>query len=427
MRFLLTVCLFFISSAMLNAQTTLLDIDTTGGFGKNLLGLYKKFDNLRFSGYMQPQFQIADTMGTKSYNGGDFPAQSNNRFMLRRARIRLDYANYNKAGQPTVFFVFQFDGTERGVVPRDFWGRVFEHKLELFAMSAGIMARPFSQELLLSSSDRETPERGRMSQILTRTERDLGAMLTIEPRKKDSKYNFFRWDIMVSNGQGLTGTADFDSYKDLISRFFIKPQSAFNHRAKISGGISMLYGGIKQFGSKSYRFEHQKYILSDDTAHIGRKLPRHYYGADIQIKIPNKHGVSEFRAEYVRGLQTATAKNTDTPGIVPIESDGSFSPLYVRAFDGAYFYYLQHLGSAKHQLLLKYDWYDPNTKVSKKQVSNIADIKYNTFGIGYIYYFNTNLKFVLYYDLVKNEKTKLTGYTRDLKDNVFTTRMHFRF
>lgn len=430
MRFLLTVCLFCISSAMLNAQTTLLDIDTTGGFGKNLLGLYKKFDNLRFSGYMQPQYQVADTMGAKSYNGGDFPAQSNNRFMLRRARIRLDYANYNKAGQPTVFFVFQFEGTERGVVPRDFWGRYFENKYQLFALSAGIMARPFGQELLMGSGDRESPERGRMSQILMRTERDLGAMITVESRKKDSKFNFFRWDIMVSNGQGLTNTFDYDGYKDIVSRLYIKPHK-FRNNIKVSGGFSTLYGSIRQFGSQTYKANGATYILTDNANNIGKALPRHYYGADIQVKIPNKHGFSEFRAEYIRGTQTATAKSTETPGTIPVETNATYAPLFIRPFDGAYFYYLQHLGSVKHQLILKYDWYDPNTTVSKKAIKNnthsIADVKFSTLGIGYCYYVNTNLKCVLYYEIVKNETTALSGFTKDIKDNIFTTRMQFKF
>src|SRR5678815_6035714 len=53
--------------------------------------LLKRFENLQFSGYIQPQFQLADTEGAKSYNGGDFSTFSKSRFMLRRARIKLDY------------------------------------------------------------------------------------------------------------------------------------------------------------------------------------------------------------------------------------------------------------------------------------------------------------------------------------------------
>src|SRR5205823_13696455 len=133
-------------------------------------------NEFRISRYIQPQFQYIQEKGAKSYDGGDFPAKSNNRFMLRRGRIRFDYSRVNKENKPFLQVVFQFDGTERGVFIRDFWGRVFENKWGLFSFTGGMFARPFSYELNLSSAERESPERGRMSQILMKTERDLGAM-----------------------------------------------------------------------------------------------------------------------------------------------------------------------------------------------------------------------------------------------------------
>ncbi len=87
----------------------------------------------------------------------------------------------------------------------------------------------------------------------------------------------------------------------------------------------------------------------------------------------------------------------------------------------------------KHQLLVKYDWYDPNTKVSGTEIgaagSNFtaANIRYSTLGVGYLNYLTENVKLVVYYAHVKNEKTALPGYTNDLKDNVFTFRIQFRF
>ena len=63
--------------------------------------------------------------------------------MLRRARIRFDYAHYSKEGLPQAQVVFQFDGTERGVVIRDFWGRLYENRFQLFSFTMGMFARPF--------------------------------------------------------------------------------------------------------------------------------------------------------------------------------------------------------------------------------------------------------------------------------------------
>jgi hypothetical protein len=62
-----------------------------------------------------------------------------------------------------------------------------------------------------------------MSQLLMRTERDLGFMGSFEARTKKTFIRYLKWDIGIFNGQGLTGTADFDSHKDLITRLFLKP------------------------------------------------------------------------------------------------------------------------------------------------------------------------------------------------------------
>jgi hypothetical protein len=151
----------------------------------------KRFENLRFSGYIQPQFQMAQSKGAKSYAGGDFSAFSSSRFMLRRARVKLDYLipdSNNKWAK--ALFSFQIDATERGVNVRDMFVRLYDSKFHLFSITAGLFARPFGQEVNLSSAFRETPERGRMSQILMPTERDLGAMLSFEAQNRNHKWGF---------------------------------------------------------------------------------------------------------------------------------------------------------------------------------------------------------------------------------------------
>lgn len=422
---LMLVC----AAGQLRAQKNLLEIDTTNGFGKNLLELYKKYDHIRFSGYLQPQFQVIDTAGAKTFGGGDFSPYSNNRFMLRRGRIRMDYAHLDKQGRPSAFFVFQFDGTERAFVARDFWGRFFENRWQLLAFSIGIMARPLGQELLYGSGDRETPERGRMSQLLTRTERDLGAMLTVEPRKADTRWGWFRWDLMLANGQGLTGPVEFDSHKDVVTRFTVKPRP-LSHNMRISGGVFGLLGGLRQTSAVSFVMQGRNWLRIEQAENIGNIAKRRYAGADVQLRIPNRKGVTELRAEYMYGLQTGTARSSETPGTLPLETNGSFSALYTRPFDGAYFYWLQHLGSAHHQFILKYDWYDPNTAVRGREIGEGftgADVRYDTWGLGYIYYVNAHLKIVNYYEWVRNEKTSLREASRDLKDNLFTCRLQYRF
>ncbi|WP_343669835.1 porin [Chitinophaga sp.] len=431
LKLLPIVGVFLLLSSVAKAQFLMDMIDTTKSLGKGMFSLYQKYDAMRFSGYIQPQFQLAEGKGIESYEGGNFPDHVNNRFMLRRGRFRLDYQRYNANHMPVVQFAFQFDGTERGVFIRDFFGRLFENRWDVFSVTTGMFARPFGYEVNLASSDRETPERGRMSQILMKTERDLGVMVSFEPRRQDNPFRFMRIDAGLFNGQGLNASSDFDSHKDLIARLSIKPQRLNAANWLLSGSISCLYGGMEQFTNYIYRVNANVFKVDSSTANIGKIAPRHYYGADAQLKIPNgkNKGFSEFRAEYIRGVQTATLSSSESLYAIPMNGAVN-APLYIRNFDGAYFYFLQNLGTPKDLVVLKYDWYDPNRDVKGKQIDanfTKADVRYNTFGAGYVHYFDANTKIMLYYDWVKNESTALTGYTEDLKDNVFTCRIQYRF
>ncbi len=407
-------------------------IDTSTNMGKGMLNLYSRFDRLRFSGYIQPQFQVAQQKGARSFEGGDFSANANSRFMLRRSRIRVDYVRSNKNMQPAMQFVFQFDATERGVVVRDVWARLFENKWQQIAFTTGIFARPFGYEVNYSSSDRESPERGRMSQILMRSERDLGAMVTFESRKKKSQWKFLKIDMGFFNGQGLSGPGEFDGFKDFIGRIAIKPV-AVTKKISFSGGASYLNGGILQNTKYLYQTAiaggNKTFLVDSNSANIGKKNPRNYQGFDAQLKWKHAWGATEIRGEYWWGKQTASAGSSETPGVLLNSNEG----YYIRRFNGAFIYFLQNIVNTHHQLGVKLDWYDPNVNVSGTDIGkagtsvNAANIKYTTLAAGYNYYINENLKLMLWYDFVNNEKTALTGFTDDIKDNVLTCRLQYRF
>jgi len=416
------------------AQRYLSDIDSSFFIKDTVRPFIKRFENLNISGYMQPQFQVAQSDGAPSYEGGNFSQYSSSRFMLRRARLKVDYLLRTEEKMPKVLFTFQIDATERGVIVRDMFIRLFETRKNVLAMTAGFFARPFGYEVNLGSSYRETPERGRMSQILMPGERDLGVMFSFEPQKKNHRLYHLKWDAGFFNGQGQSGTTDFDSHKDFISRFTLKPYKIGN--SELGAGLSFLRGGWKNGTKYVYNSGvvsgNKVFIVDSSESNLGRSAPRHYYGGDIQYKINHRWGATEWRAEYWFGTQPGTSANTTNPGTLP-NSNGLAVPTYVRHYNGAFFYFLQNIVNTKHQLVIKYDWYDPNIKVSKtdigKQGTNLtaADIKFSTLGIGYVYYFNPQTKITFYYDIVKNENTQLGGYTSDIKDNVFTCRLQFRF
>jgi len=380
---------------------------------------------------MQPQYQIAEADGAQSFEGGNFSQFSHSRFMLRRARLKVDYLLTTKENFPKALFTFQIDATERGVIVRDMFIRIYETNRNNFFLTAGFFARPFGYEVNLGSSFRESPERGRISQTLMPGERDLGVMVSFEPMRKKHKLYHFKWDAGFFNGQGASGTTDFDSHKDLISRITIKPYT-FN-KIDLSGGLSYLNGGWKN--ATKYVYESgiasngdKIFTVDSSVTNLGRSSPRHYYGADIQVKLHHGWGETEWRAEYWFGEQPGTQNSTANPGTLPIAL-----PTYIRHFDGAFFYFLQNIVNAKHQIIVKYDWYDPNTRVKKSDIGkagtnlSAADIKFSTLGLGYIYYFNPQTKIIFYYDIVNNELTNVPGFTADQRDNVFTCRLQFRF
>ncbi len=424
---------FFLLTCLQPRAQFLMDmVDTTKDVGRGILGVYKKYDHLRIGGYLQPQFQLAQEKGIKTFEGTDFNPQVSNRFIMRRSRVRMDYVHYDNVRGPGVQIVFQFDANERSFTVRDMWGRVFDNRFKLFALTMGMFARPFGYEVNLSSSDRESPERGRMSQLLMKSERDLGAMVSFDPRKKIGFLSNIKFDLGVFNGQGINAAAEFDNSKDLITRLSLKPLH-LSKAVTLSAGLSHLNGALLHNTRYQYVTLNNsgiKSLVLDSSAGIlNTRSPRIYSGADVQFKIKNRVGFTEFRAEFIGGKQTGTRASTETPGVLLMGRDG----FYARNFSGGYFYFLQHLFSERHQLILKYDFYDANTDVKGQEIGRAgtgfgaADIRYNTFGVGYINHINDNTKLVIYHAFVRNEHTALSGYTQDLQDDVTTFRLQFRF
>lgn len=421
----------FLANTRALSQRYLSDFDSTLFIKDTVRPLVDRFNNLNVTGYIQPQYQVAQAKGIASYAGGNFQEYSDNRFMLRRARVRFDYRMPGKAGSfPAALFAFQIEATERDVNVRDVFVRIFEPRKNNFSLTAGLFARPFGYEVNLSSSFRETPERGRMSQILMPSERDLGAMISYESQKADRHHPLIKFDVGYFNGQGKSGPAEFDSYKDLISRLSLKPLPLSRYLT-LSGGLSLLRGGWVQ--PTKYKYEmgirsgDNVFILDSSLSNIGDKAPRHYYGADVQFAYKHAWGKTEIRGEYWRGKQPGILNSTVNPGVLPV------APTYIRSFDGAFLYFLQNIINEKWEVMAKYDWYDPNTKVSSSAIGKTgtnlspADIKFSTIGIGFTRYFTGNLKMLVYYDIVRNEKTALPDYAADVKDNVLTVRMQMRF
>lgn len=394
-------------------------------------------NRLKISGYIQSQFQTADTAGIESFAGGNFPAGINNRFAVRRGRVKFTY-DYAFSQ-----YVLQMDITEKGVAIKDAYVSFTDPWLNCFAVTTGVFDRPFGYEISYSSSSRESPERTRMYQTLFPGERDLGAKFTFQP-PKTSRFNFLKLDAGLFNGIG-PNAVDFDGYKDFIGHLMINKASK-NEKIKVGLGVSYYNGGWRQ-GTK-YVYNMNEVALSaggnvmafavDSTgSKVGSELRREYYGVDAQVSFDFPFGLTQLRGEYIMGTQPGTSTSTSSPTTQPGDA-------YLRNFNGAYFYWVQNIMQSKFQTVVKYDWYDPNTDVAgndigvkvagKSKATSATDVKYSTLGLGLVYKWNSQVKITAYYDYVMNETTTaiknastLKDLSTDRHDNVFTLRVQYKF
>jgi len=433
---------------------------------KNDVSLLKK---IKISGYIQGQFQVADSAGTKSYAGGDFPTGSDKRFAVRRGRVKIAYIN------TLTQFVTQFDISEKGLSTKDVYLQFTEPLLKAISLKVGVFNRPFGYEIPFSSSLRESPERGRMCQILFPGERDGGASIVFNP-PKTSKYNFITLELGMFNGTGIA--SDFDKQKDIIGRLGIS-KSTKSEKIKYGMGVSYYKGGWNQ-GTKTYyegieKLSNGVYAFTKHTnLKTGVLATRDYKGVDAQLSFETPLGITTLRGEFIMGIQPGTSSSTASPSTQPTGSASTTingtatgnvnipansgdttitvtlpvtgtattttpnADMYSRKFNDAYIYFVQNIGTTKHQLVLKYDWYDPNTDIAGADIDatgvtsangklGSADIKYTTIGIGWIYHWDENVKIMAYYDMVKNENTKITNFKKDVLDNVFTLRIQYKF
>jgi hypothetical protein len=396
---------------------------------------------LKVSGYIQAQYQVADSNGAPSFAGGNFAPNVDKRFAVRRGRIKFVYDNtYTQ-------YVLQFNATETGVTTKEAYVKFTEPWLKALSLQMGIFDVPFGYEAPYSSSSLETPERGRMSQTLLPDENDLGGMATFQ-MPKTSKFNFLKIEAGMFNGTQAKAT-DFDYKKDFIGRISVA-KSNKSEKFKYGIGASFYDGGVRQGNKYVYKTIDSipnspgKYgfVVDSSTTNTGKIAKRQYIGADAQISIDFPFGITTLRAEYIQGYQPGTSSTTKSPNAAVTDATpyAHSADMYVRKFNGAYFYFIQNIFQTKHQIVVKYDWYDPNTEVSGDQIGKsgsklgLADLKYSTLGIGYNYKWDNNIKITLFYDMVTNEKSanlydsKIKYlYNRDMKDNVFTIRFQYKF
>lgn len=354
---LLKIILLLCISTSLSAQTVTDSLNVKVNKLQKFIEVLRKF---RFSGYIQMQYQHADTAGAPGYSGGDFAPASNNRFMLRRARLRIAFEHETAKGIRLIETVFFTDATDKGFALKDIYGRLTDPFVGWFGIQGGYFMRPFGFEVNHPSAIRETPDRGRMSQILMPGERDLGGAFIIES-PQNFKPVYVRIDAGIFNGTGAF--SEIDSRKDFMGRLQLRRTFGTKTNFTISGGASYYRGSVLHSTPFIYNLQPDstgslRYLRTTDSAGVGKKYSlRQYVGADMQLSLDYVAGTTTLRGEFITGSEPGTAFSSSTPTTTG-------SDIYNRKFSGAYFYFVQVFKHkimkhpVYHEFVFKYDYYD---------------------------------------------------------------------
>jgi hypothetical protein len=355
-----------------------------------------KLNKIKVSGYIQAQWEKYGTDVEKS-NG------YNNSFYIRRARIKFTYEPADG-----IKFVLQPDLSTGNLALKDAYAVVNIPKMKNWTLWAGQMNRT-NYEVEYSSSQREVMERSRVIRSIYPGEREVGVKLEYTGTTIPLKFQ-----LMAMNGN-FTGTQqkDVDSGKDLMGRLV--------YSIKLPGaGIGIDFGPNGYFGrnlSKTNKYFKNSNGSLDSLKSAWTNMDKKWIGGEIQI-FADILGGTALKAEYMSGINS-------TPSSVAANATRAqmlASPSLYNNFSGYYLYFIKNIGP-RNQFVARYDYYDPNTKLSADAAGN--SIYYKTWDLAWQHYLNDNIRISLQYELPKNEINASNPV--DKKDNMFTLRVQAKF
>jgi phosphate-selective porin len=354
-----------------------------------------KLNKIKVSGYIQAQWESYGKDLEKS-NG-----YSNN-FYIRRARVKFTYEALDG-----VKFVLQPDFSTGNLALKDAYAVVNIPKLKNLSLWAGQFNRP-NYEVEYSSSQRETFERSRVIRAIYPGEREIGLKLEYIGINVPLKAQ-----LMIMNGN-FTGTQakDVDSKKDIMGRvvYSVKLPAA---------GVGIDFGANGYLGGNLAKTN--PYIKNsngtNDSISVWSYLNKNWVGGEMQIFADLLGGMA-IKGEYVTGINSTASTVAGTATRAAMLAD----PNKYKNFSGYYIWFIKNIGP-KNQFVAKYDYYDPNTKLSGDAASK--DIYYKTWTLAWQHYLNDNIRISLNYEIPENEIN--TTYPVQLKDNTFGVRIQAKF
>lgn len=411
-------CMIIIAGQLSAQQDTITDAQKIENRLASLENIVGKLSKVTLSGYFQAQYIYAEKdavlrIGAPNENLD----QSFSRIGIRRSRIKTTY----EEGLGSA--VFQLDFSERGIVIRDAYLKFKDPWFKTSYLQAGIFFRPFGHDVRYSSSRRETPERSRVVGALFPNERDLGAMIQFQP-KETSPLNIFTLEGALLAGNGVI--QETDSRRDFIGHLTVAPNVGTG--INLSIGASYYLGSVYQGTENVFSMEDGRFVVNSDPRNLGAYAKREYFGVELLASTTSNSpiGRTQLRSEYIYGQQPGTLTSSGSPNsrVRPTVDT------YLRNFNGGYIIFVQDIGKLPFSGLFRYDWYDPNTKISKDQIglngTTETDITYKSLGLGLIWKAYRNTQLQTYYEINRNEISKnLVGFEKDRSDNTFTVTLQY--
>jgi hypothetical protein len=414
-----------------------------------------KLTKIKLSGYIQAQWQQFENPSI----------YSSSYFSIRRARFKIQYEPVSG-----VCFVLQPDFSPGNFALKDAYVQANDPWLKTFSLWAGQFNRP-NYEVEYSSSSREVAERSLVIRSLYPGERAIGAKLEITPPKIPLKVQLAIFN--GNDGHSFPDAAnaninpinkDYDNTKDFMGR------ATYGFKFGNFGGLTIggnyYYGIMKASSTATLDGE---YKVTDGAVKIGSSLNRNWFGVEMQLYMDFLGGMT-IKGEFLAGKNDytgfyGTTSVTDITGYVVVNDTTRINtlttkttynrPNMLKSFMGYYVYLVKNIGK-RNQVAVRYDYYDPNTDLKGSQIGEIgsdgktpvygysassttygapkttnsgtiyttdvtksvvtsslnsgtADIAYGTVTLAYSYFFTENIKIMVDYDIVMNEKVGINA------------------
>lgn len=385
-------------------------------------GSLSKLSKIKVSGYIQVQYQ----------NFENPSIQPTNYFSIRRARVKFTYEMTDG-----VKFVLQPDFVPGSLSVKDAYVVLNDRWTKAFSLTAGKFNRP-NYEVEYSSSQRELPERSAVIRAIYPGERAIGAKLEFNPI--NIPVHFQLAFLNGADGISIIDNAkvnlnsvenkDFDNYKDIMAR--VTYNLTLGNLGGLDFGVNGYYGSLKSMATSTLSSDFKTVM----DVKVGDPIKRNWIGAEFQLYADILGGMS-IKGEYLTGMNAQVGykpynlveDNKPKAGETVIYTNNAKSglPNFQNNFSGYYIYFIKNLGK-KNQFAFRYDYYDPNTDVKGKNLTektmvdgysntdktlvkkmSTSDLATTTYGFALHHYFDDNIRITLAYDIVQNEKVGSVG------------------